>query len=45
MAKYVCRDCGAAAMLIRGEVVRKCDCEAPVVADMQSTLEGRGGVV
>lgn len=44
MAKYVCGVCGVATMVVQGEIVRKCDCVGPIVAELRSELHGEGGV-
>jgi len=39
-----CSKCGAEAKLENEVLVRSCECDASVIADMESNLEGQGGI-
>jgi hypothetical protein len=41
---YRCAECGASAIVNLGITVRSCECAAGIVADMQATAHGAGGV-
>lgn len=45
---YACRDCGATAAVVtdggRSLVVRSCSCDCPIVAAMETVIDGKGGV-
>ncbi len=41
---YRCGGCGLAVVVADGDLIRACSCDAPVVAEMSSTLAGAGGV-
>jgi hypothetical protein len=43
---YHCQECGMAVIVIDGEEpIKACDCDAPIVAELAATCEGRGGIV
>ncbi len=44
MSRYSCAGCGLAVIVLDGQTVRACTCDAAIVADMSVTLAGRGGV-
>ena len=39
-----CQNCGAEAHLENGELKKTCQCDSPVVVNMESEIEGKGGV-
>lgn len=41
---YRCGECSKPVTVLSGLVVRQCDCKAPIIAEMRSVLEGKGGV-
>lgn len=41
---YRCGGCSLPVVVLPGLVVRQCECKAPIIAEMRSVLEGKGGV-
>ncbi len=41
---YICSECELGAMVVNGELVRFCECNAPVIAQMDAVADGKGGV-
>lgn len=41
---YQCSKCELGAMVVNGELVKFCECEAPVIALMDAVADGKGGV-
>lgn len=42
--KYQCSKCSLA-VLVHGEnVIKACKCDAPILANMEATMKGTGGV-
>ena len=41
---YRCAACSTPVVVLTGLVVRRCECKAPIIAEMRSVLEGKGGV-
>lgn len=41
---YACKNCGAAVIVLKDEILRICDCKAPVVMTLTATCTGTGGV-
>jgi uncharacterized Zn finger protein (UPF0148 family) len=44
MTTYHCSECGAPATVEDGEVIRTCEHEAPVIADIQAVASGESAV-
>lgn len=44
MSGYTCKACGKPAGVVRGSVVRSCQCSAPVVAHMSAEVSQDGGI-
>ena len=42
--KYICSKCENAVVIIDGEVIKICKCEAPIIASISSNLIGLGNV-
>lgn len=42
--EYSCKTCGAPVQVNGEEKVRSCECDAPVVASMEGTAHGFGGL-
>lgn len=42
---YRCAQCGMAVIVLDGEIIRACHCNAAVVADATATMHGQGGVM
>lgn len=45
MSKYSCSKCGLAVIVLDNEVITACNCNAPIIGQMSSRLEGKGKVV
>ena len=41
---YRCAACSKPVLVIKGLIVRRCSCTAPIVAEMTAKLEGKGGI-
>lgn len=41
---YFCSECKIEVPISDGLPVKSCECDAPIVAEMESTLHGVGGV-
>lgn len=41
---YKCSKCELGAMVLNGELIKFCKCKAPVIANLDASVEGRGGV-
>lgn len=41
---YRCADCSLTVVVLPGLIVRQCECKGAIIAEMQSTLKGVGGV-
>lgn len=44
MTEYKCKKCGAPVRVMDGQIVRQCDCDAPVTANISAIARGDGGV-
>lgn len=44
MTTYHCSECEAPATVEEGEVIRSCDHEAPIIADIQAVATGESSV-
>lgn len=42
--KYFCAECEIEIVVSDGTPVKECECDAPIIAEMESTLHGVGGV-
>jgi hypothetical protein len=41
---YECSECGAAVQVIEGKIVRTCECDAPIAANMVAHATGTSTV-
>jgi hypothetical protein len=42
---YQCSKCGAGVIVLpERKPIRVCSCQAPIIASMSSTIDGKGGV-
>lgn len=41
---YRCSKCSLPVVVLPNLIVRQCECVAPIIAEMQSVLAGKGGV-
>lgn len=41
---YQCSECELGAMVVNGELVRFCECDAPVIATMDAVASGKSEV-
>jgi hypothetical protein len=44
MTEYKCKECGFYVSVVDGQIVRQCDCDAPVIANISAIARGDGGV-
>lgn len=42
--KYICSECESLVIVIDGVLHIPCSCEAPIIAEMESSLVGKGGI-
>jgi hypothetical protein len=39
-----CKECGKEAKIVEGNLVKECECKAPVIAEMKAEVIGEGGI-
>ena len=39
---YTCAACALAVLVVNGQVIKACTCDAPIAANMTATVRGRG---
>jgi hypothetical protein len=44
MTKYQCSKCGIVVVVVDGKMITTCSCNVPVVANIQATARGAGGI-
>jgi hypothetical protein len=44
MSTYKCSECGATAIVFEGFIIRDCEHDAPVIAELEASVRGTGGV-
>jgi len=44
MTEYKCKNCGSPVSVVDGQIVRNCDCDAPVISSISAIARGAGGV-
>jgi DNA-directed RNA polymerase subunit RPC12/RpoP len=42
---YKCSECGKEVIVLEGEVIKACECEAPIIAEAEASMNGAGGLV
>lgn len=41
---YKCKECGLEVIVTNEATIRACKCEAPIIASMEATAFGKGGM-
>ena len=41
---YYCKKCKLAVIVIKGDVIKACNCKAPIIGTLKASMTGKGGM-